>query len=76
MVKKRSVASIVTQCVFDAIFVAFLLVIILRKNIFPGDSIIYNMYDPNYARDAWVIVLKTLVIIIGCVILEKMMQKK
>ena len=68
MKNKMSKGSLITKLVIDAILVAFLLVIILRKNIFPGDSIVYNMYDPNYAMNAWVIVLKTLVIVIGCIL--------
>ena len=65
--KKSKVGLIVTLCI-DAVFITFLLLVILRKYVFPGDSIIYNMYDPNYAGDIWVKILKTVVIIMGCVL--------
>ena len=68
MEQKKSKTGLIIKLCIDAILVAFLLVIILRKRIFAGDSIVYNLYDPNYAGDTWVKILKTLVIIMGCVL--------
>ncbi|MBR4378456.1 MAG: mechanosensitive ion channel family protein [Bacilli bacterium] len=33
---------------FCIIFAAFIVVIALRTKLFPGDSVIYNMYDPDF----------------------------
>lgn len=66
--KKVSKGWLITKIAINAVFIAFLIVIIIRQYIFPGTSIIYNMYNPDYATNIWVKILKTLVIVVGCIL--------
>ena len=61
--KKGFKVGILLRIAFCIIFAAFIVVIALRSKLFPGDSLIYNMYDRNYepagAEKAWIGLLKT-----------------
>ena len=66
--KKINVAALVTRIIFTLIFVGFIAVIFLRNKIFPGDSIIYNLYEEDFAKQTDVRIIKTIVIIAACVV--------
>ena len=48
--------------------IAFLIIISLRQYIFPSDGIVYNLYNPDYATNIGVKILKSIVIIVACLL--------
>ena len=58
--KKRKLGvGFIIKLVFCAIFAAYIVLIALRTKIFPGDSLIYNMYEEDFATDVVARLLKT-----------------
>ena len=57
--KKKMGVGIVIRIVFCVIFAAYIAVIALRAKLFPGDSLIANMYEEDFATDILARLLKT-----------------
>ena len=78
MKKKRSLASIITEIVIWVIVAAFLLFVILRKNIFPEDSIFANLYNSLSTFDAStkvvVRIIRTIVIVCACLLISRVVR--
>ena len=59
-------AGFIVRLVFCFIFAAFIVVVALRQKLFPGDSLIANMYEEDFAVNVWARLLKTGMIFAIC----------
>ena len=57
--KKKTGVGLILRLVFCVIFAAYIVFIALRAKIFPGDSLIRNMYEEDFATDILARLLKT-----------------
>ncbi len=65
--KKKIGAGLYVRIVLSAIFIAYIVVMLgLRTLLFKGDSLIYNMYEEDFAANVIVRLLKTGVIFSIC----------
>ena len=61
-------AGLIINLVIDAIFLAFIIIIALRKEIFKPDSLLFNLYEDDFAKQTDVRIVKTIVIVAACVV--------
>ena len=61
--KKNSKLKTFIKIVIAIIMIAFLVIVGLRKTIFPANSIFYNLYEEEYAAEIVVRILKCVVIV-------------
>jgi small conductance mechanosensitive channel len=78
MKKKKSLASIITEIVIWTIVAVFLLLILLRKNIFPDDSIFANLYNNLSTFDSSTLtvvrILRTVVIVFTALLISRVIR--
>ncbi|MBO7614227.1 MAG: mechanosensitive ion channel family protein [Bacilli bacterium] len=60
--------GLIINLVIDAIFLAFVIIIACRKFVFKPDSLLYNLYEEDFAKQTDVRILKTVVIIAACAV--------
>ena len=57
--KKKLGVGFWVGIVFCLVFIAYIVMIALRAKIFPGDSLLRNMYEEDFAGNVWARLLKT-----------------
>ena len=60
------------KCAVCLVFVAYILVIHLRSKIFPGDSLLFNLYSTQYDLDTVARLLRTLMILSYCYVIMQL----
>lgn len=60
--------GLIINLVIDAIFLAFVIIIAARKSIFKPNSLLFNLYEEDFAKQTDVRIIKTIVIIAACVV--------
>ena len=67
--KKGIKVSLIVRAVVCLLFVAYIVAIHLRAKLFPGDSLLFNLYSTKYDEDVVARLLRTLMILSYCYVI-------